>query len=154
MALLAIFLLSPGSSRARVQLLVQQVNGDVVITGSGSANTTDLALDSTDNDYTNVLTDSQIYAGPDAFGDGSGGGGDVGLWSGITSGPTLFGSDASVAENPSSGSIDTLTGPDGTRANAGSITCTGSFSGTFNVWNSNAGLGQLIVSSTLSISSL
>jgi len=106
LGVLTISLISQGPARATVQLLVRQVNDHVVITGSGSANTTALAFDSTDNDYTNVLTDSQIYAGPDAFGDGSGGGGDVDLWGGITSGPTVFGSDASVFQNPSSGSGD------------------------------------------------
>lgn len=98
-------LLIPGPARATVQLLVQQVGNDVVITGSGSANTTGLTAAGTDNDFTNVLTDTQIYTGPDAFGDGSGGGGDVSLWSGLT-GPLSFGSDSLVAQNPSSGSGD------------------------------------------------
>ena len=98
--------LQPGSAHATVQLLVQQLNGDVVVTGSGSANTTALNLDGTDTDYANVLTDSQIYSGPDAFADGSGDGGDVGLWGGIISGPIILGSDPGVFENPSSGSGD------------------------------------------------
>jgi len=44
---------------------------------------------------------------PNAFGDGSGGGSDVSLWSNIF-GPLVFGSDFSVSENPSSG--DNLSG--------------------------------------------
>ncbi len=100
LALCAASLLSAGPARAIVQLFVQQVGSDVVITGSGSANTTDLTAAGTDNAYTNVLSDIQIYAGPDAFGDG-----DVSFWSGIT-GPLVFGSDNSVFENPSSGSGD------------------------------------------------
>jgi hypothetical protein len=99
-------LLTPAPARAIVTLLVQQVGNDVVITGSGSANTTALTNEGTDNDYTNVLTDAQIYAGPDAFADGSGGGGDVSLWSDITAGPLAFGSDPSVSENPDSGTGD------------------------------------------------
>jgi len=70
----------------------------VVITGSGWANTFALTADGTDSSWTNLLTDSQLYAGPDAFSDGS-----VSLWSGI-SGPLLIGSDATVFEIPSSGS--------------------------------------------------
>ena len=105
-ALLAPPLLAPRPASAIVTLRVQQVGNDVVITGSGSAITTGLTPAGTDNDYTNVLTDAQIYAGPDVFGDGSGGGGDVSLWSNISSGPLAFGSDPLVFENPSSGSGD------------------------------------------------
>ncbi len=105
-ALLAPALFAPRPASAIVTLRVQQVGNDVVITGSGSANTTGLTPAGTDNDYTNVLTDAQIYAGPAAFGDGSGGGGDVSLWSNISSGPLAFGSDPSIFENPSSGSGD------------------------------------------------
>ncbi len=42
--------------------------------GPASAITTALTS-ADDNDYTNVLADAQIYAGPDAFEDGFGGGG-------------------------------------------------------------------------------
>jgi hypothetical protein len=49
---------------------------------------------------------------------------------------------------------DSLTALDGRWANAGTITGSGTFAGTFNVWNSNAGLGQLIVSSTLTTGGL
>jgi len=45
---------------------------------------------------------------PNAFGDGSGGGSDVSLWSNIF-GPLVFGSDFSVSENPSSGASLGLT---------------------------------------------
>jgi len=102
-SLLAAVLLAPRPASAIVTLRVQQVGNDVVITGSGSAIIT--GLTSADNDYTNVLTDAQIYAGPDAFGDSFGGGGDVSLWSNI-SGPLVFGSDSNIFENPSSGSGD------------------------------------------------
>ncbi len=49
---------------------------------------------------------------------------------------------------------DSLTALGGRWANAGTITGSGTFAGTFNVWNSNAGLGQLIVSSALTTSGL
>jgi len=76
---------------------VQQVNGGVVITGSGWANTFALTADGTNTRWTNLLTDSQLYAGPDAFSDGS-----VSLWSGL-SGPLVFGTDVNVLETPTSG---------------------------------------------------
>ena len=49
---------------------------------------------------------------------------------------------------------DSFTALDGSWSNAGTVTGTGSFSGTFNVWNSSAGLGQLLVSTTLTTSGL
>ena len=49
---------------------------------------------------------------------------------------------------------DAFTALDGLWANAGTITGSGAFAGTFNVWNSSAGLGQLIVSTTLTTSGL
>ena len=97
-ALLAPALLAPRPASAIVTLRVQQVGNNVVITGSGTANTTALTPAGTGNDYTNILTDAQIYAGPAAFADGS-----VSLWSNI-SGPLAFGSDPTLAENPSTGS--------------------------------------------------
>lgn len=77
----------------------------MLISGSGAANTAALSSLGSDNDWTNVVTDDQIYVGPDFFGDGTGGGADINLWQGI-SGPGLFGSDPSVALNPSSGAGD------------------------------------------------
>jgi len=100
-ALLAPALLAPRPASAIVTLRVQQVGNDVVITGSGTANTTALTLEGTGNDYTNILTDAQIYAGPAAFDNGS-----VSLWSNISSGPLAFGSDPDVTENPNSGTGD------------------------------------------------
>jgi|688.fasta_scaffold09364_20 hypothetical protein len=97
-ALLAPALLAPRPASAIVTLRVQQVGNDVVITGSGTANTTALTPAGTGNDYTNILTDAQIYAGPAAFADGS-----VSLWSNISE-PLAFGSDPTLAENPSTGS--------------------------------------------------
>ena len=92
---LSLLMLEP--ARAVVLLHVQQVSGDVLITGSGSADTTDLTAEGTDTSWTNLLSDTQAYAGPDAFSDGS-----VSLWSGI-SGPLAFGSDPTVVQIPTSG---------------------------------------------------
>jgi hypothetical protein len=100
-ALLAPALLAPRPASAIVTLRVQQVGNDVVITGSGTANTNGLTPAGTDNNYTNVLTDALIYAGPDAFDNGS-----VSLWSNISSGPLAFGSDSNLSENPNSGTGD------------------------------------------------
>ena len=97
-----LFSIPPG--HALLRLKVQQAGNDVVISGSGSADTSALTLVGTNNDWTNVLSDNQIYAGPDAFGDGSGAGADVNLWGSIT-GPAVSGTIASVV-NPDSGSGD------------------------------------------------
>jgi hypothetical protein len=47
---------------------------------------------------------------------------------------------------------DSLTALDGLWANAGTITGSGAFAGTFNVWNSAVGLGQLIINTAISSS--
>ena len=49
---------------------------------------------------------------------------------------------------------DTFSALDGFWSNAGTITSTGTFSGTYNVWNSNIGLGQLFMNSILTTSGL
>ncbi|MEB3265732.1 MAG: Ig-like domain-containing protein, partial [Cyanobacteriota bacterium] len=49
---------------------------------------------------------------------------------------------------------DSFTALDGAWSNAGTVTGTGLFSGTFKVWNSSTGLGQLLVSSILTTSGL
>ena len=88
-------------------LTVKQVGNDVVVSGSGSANIESLPDPDRVNDYTNVLTDSQIYAGPAAF---SGGTTpvppvDVYKWSGLL-GPSSFGNDINIRANPDSGEDD------------------------------------------------
>jgi hypothetical protein len=81
---------SIGAAHAIVRLQVEQIGPNVVITGSGSANTLGLTSLGSNFDWTNTLSDIQIFAGPDAFGDGSGAGGDVSVWSSIT-GPSTLG---------------------------------------------------------------
>lgn len=92
--LLALAISLPGAAHAALLLRVEQIGSDVVITGSGSANLTDLTSEGFANSWTNYLTDAEIYTGPDAFNNGS-----VSLYSGIT-GPSLFGSDPGVLEVP------------------------------------------------------
>lgn len=92
------FSLAAQPTYAALLLQVEQLGDDVVITGSGSANTAALTNEGSDNTWTNVLTDSQIAAGPDAFFNGQ-----VTFWSGIT-GPASFGSDLTFSQNPDSGS--------------------------------------------------
>jgi hypothetical protein len=94
------------AAQAAIVLTVRQDGNDVIVVGSGSANINGLPTPDQNDDYTNVLTDTQIYAGPAAFTD------DpttpdvaVNLWSGIT-GPTSFGNHPNVFENPSSGFDD------------------------------------------------
>jgi hypothetical protein len=98
------------AAHSAILLTVKQDGNDVVVIGSGSANIDGLTNPAQDDDYTNVLTDSQIYAGPAAFTnnvntpDVA-----VNLWSGLT-GPSFFGNDSSVSEYPSSGSLNDLFG--------------------------------------------
>ena len=96
--------------RSAILLTVRQDGNDVVVIGSGSANTNGLANPVQDIDYTNALTDNQIYAGPVAYtNDPNTPDVAVDLWSGIT-GPTIFGNDPNIYENPSSGILDDLFG--------------------------------------------
>jgi hypothetical protein len=81
-------------ANAVMRLVVEQVGSDVVVSGSGQANTSGLTSMESVSDFTNVYTSTQIYAGPAAFDNGA-----VSLWSGL-SGPTSFGSDPDVTENP------------------------------------------------------
>jgi hypothetical protein len=96
--------------RSAILLTVRQDGNDVVVIGSGSANTNGLTAPVQDMDYTNVLTDNQIYAGPVAYtSDPNTPDVAVDIWSGIT-GPTIFGNDPNINENPSSGNLNDLFG--------------------------------------------
>jgi hypothetical protein len=90
------------AAHSAIVLTVKQDGSDVVVIGKGSANTNDLAPKISADDYTNVLTDTQIYAGPDAFTGVTTPPVDVNLWGGLT-GPSLFGNDPNIVENPSLG---------------------------------------------------
>ncbi|MCX5952109.1 MAG: hypothetical protein NTZ40_01115 [Cyanobacteria bacterium] len=98
------------AANAAIVLTVKQDGSDVVISGSGSANTTDLYNPPTNPtpryDYTNVLTYNQIYAGPAAFPNYPNTPDvDVNQWSGLT-GPSSFGNDPNFTANPKTGSGD------------------------------------------------
>ena len=98
------------AAHSAILLTVKQDGNDVVVIGSGSANINDLTLSDQDSDYTNALTDYQIYAGPVAYStDPNTPDVAVDLWSGIT-GPTTFGNDPNIYETPSSGFLDDLFG--------------------------------------------
>jgi hypothetical protein len=86
-------------------LTVKQDSNGVVVIGSGSANTNGLAAPISGDDYTNILTDTQIYAGPDALTGETAPPVDVNLWGGLT-GPSLIGNDPTIFENPIFGSGD------------------------------------------------
>lgn len=87
-------LLHVAPARALVTLKVQQVGPDLVVTGSGSAETSTLTAAGTSTVYSNILTKFEIYAGPAAFSDGH-----VSLWSGL-SGPAAIGTSDLVTEYP------------------------------------------------------
>jgi hypothetical protein len=93
------------AAHSAIRLTVKQVGNDVVVIGKGSANTNGLAPKIPVDDYTNVLTDTQIYAGPDAFTGVTIPPVDVNLWGGLT-GPSLFGTDPNISETPIFGSGD------------------------------------------------
>jgi hypothetical protein len=90
------------AAHSAIVLTVKQDGSDVVVIGRGSANTNGLAPKISVDDYTNVLTDNQIYAGPDAFTGVTTPPVDVNLWGGLT-GPNLFGTDPNIFQNPSLG---------------------------------------------------
>lgn len=90
------------AAHSAIVLTVKQDGSDVVVIGSGSANIHGLAPQISAADYTNVLTDIQIYAGPDAITGVTTPPVDVNLWGGLT-GPSLFGNDPNIFENPSLG---------------------------------------------------
>lgn len=93
------------AAHSAIVLTVKQDGSDVVVIGSGSANTNGLAPRISADDYTNVLTDIQIYAGPDAFTGVTTPPVDVNLWGGLT-GPSLFGNNQNIFEYPGFGSGD------------------------------------------------
>jgi hypothetical protein len=92
---LALAWMIPMPVEAAIVLRVRQVGGDVLISGSGSANTAALISTGAESQWTNLLTDTQLYAGPDAFSDGQ-----VSLFSGLV-GPLVFGNDPVLVEYPS-----------------------------------------------------
>ena len=91
--------LEAAPASALITLKVQEVGADLVVTGSGSAKTTTLTLDSSSSTASNVLNQFEIYAGPAAFSDGN-----VNLWRGL-SGPATIGTEPTVFEYPTNDSL-------------------------------------------------
>jgi hypothetical protein len=91
-------------------LRFEQVGPNVVLTGSGSAKLAALTFYRTETAFTNLLTDTEAYAGPYENGTGR-----VNVYSGLT-GPLQFGSDPDVLELPTLASNGDLFG---IRANDG-----------------------------------
>jgi hypothetical protein len=92
----SVLLMEAAPAHALITLKVQAVGPDLVVTGSGSANTSGLASAGTSTSQSNTLTQVQIFAGPAVFNDGN-----VSLWNSI-SGPAAFGTDSLVVEYPDS----------------------------------------------------
>lgn len=91
-------------AQATMLLKLEEIGGNVVVTGSGSVNLDGLTFDRSSDTFTNVLTSIQVYAGPNSFDDGS-----VDIYSGLTGSPSI-GSDPLVSENPTSFSGSNLFG--------------------------------------------
>lgn len=104
------FLLLTTASKADAAMILrlEQVGGDVVVRGSGTINLSGLTPQGTDNTYTNIFTDIQVYAGPaPEVPDGH-----VKFWSGLTGGaPTISNSgDFIEPDHSSSASFGDLFG--------------------------------------------
>lgn len=95
LALTTCALVCGSPAEAVIELRVDQVGDDVVVTGSGKANVAALTFASTSNAFQNVLTDVQIYAGPVPSP-----GGRVDLYDGILTGPLTISSNPLVTEIP------------------------------------------------------
>jgi len=97
------------AAHSAIVLTVKQDGNDVVVIGSGSANTTSLlnppGSPEPRYDYTNVFFYNQILVGVDASLDINSQPVDVNLWSGII-GPSSFGIDTFLSAYPSSATGD------------------------------------------------
>jgi hypothetical protein len=90
------------AAHSAIVLTVKQDGNDVVVSGSGSANTTDLPTPTPNLDYTNVLWFNQIYAGPAAL-ESTPPAFAVDLYSGITGPLSISDDPLIIATNPTSG---------------------------------------------------
>ena len=89
-----LLLTTASAADAAMILRLEQVGGDVVVRGSGTINTAGLTPDGTDNTYTNIFTDIQVYAGPaPAVPDGH-----VRFWSGLTGGELTISNSGDLIE--------------------------------------------------------
>jgi len=90
------------AAHSAIVLTVKQEGNDVVVSGSGSANITDLSTPTPNLDYTNVLWFNQIYAGPAAL-ESTPPAFAVDLYSGITGPLSISDDPLIIATNPTSG---------------------------------------------------
>lgn len=103
-----LLLTTASAAEAGMILRLEEVGGDVVIRGSGTINLSGLTPQGTDDTYTNIFTDIQVYAGPaPEVPDGH-----VQFWSGLTGGaPTISNSgDFFEPDHSSSASFGDLFG--------------------------------------------
>jgi len=112
-----LLLTTASAADAAMILRLEEVGGDVVVRGSGSISLIGLTFKGYLDDYQNIFTAIQLYAGPATTVVGA----SVEQWSGLT-GPSTIGTDSSVAleANAGTGTLfgvvsDDITDPDGTR---------------------------------------
>lgn len=79
-----LLLATTSAAEASMLLTVEQIGADVVITGSGSINTTGFTEYGTRDDYDNELSDIKIFAGPATSSNGS-----VTTWKGLAGALTI-----------------------------------------------------------------
>jgi hypothetical protein len=82
-------------AEAVITLRVDQIGNDVIVSGSGKANLTALNFSYTSTSFQNVMTDIQIYAGPNLFASG-----EVDVYEGILTGPMTISSNPLLVEEP------------------------------------------------------
>ena len=111
------FLLLTTSSAADAGMILrlEEVGGDVVVRGSGTINLSGLSLKASPDDYTNIFTSIQLYAGPANIGDGV-----VDQWSGMTGPSTISSTPDSFLADAGTGNLfgvvsDDRSDPGGTR---------------------------------------
>lgn len=97
-------LFSAMPASAAIVLEVQQQGANVTIQGSGSANLAGLLSAGSSSSWNNILTNTDVYAGPAAFNDGS-----VSLWQGLT-GPLSISANSIYEVPDDSGSTGDLFG--------------------------------------------
>lgn len=111
----SLLLTTASAADAAMILRLEQVGLDVVARGSGTINLSGLTLKASPDDYTNIFTSTQLYAGPAALGDGQ-----VDQWSGMTGPSIIFASGVESYADTGTGNLfgvvsDDTSDPGGTR---------------------------------------
>jgi hypothetical protein len=110
----SLLLTTASAADAAMILRLEEVGGDVVVRGSGTINLGGLTLKTSPDDYDNIFTSIQLYAGPDFISDG------VKQWSGLTGPSIIFASGATLPADTGTGNLfgvvsDDTSDPGGTR---------------------------------------